>query len=191
MDNKEIRIFDFKLRTAKKDGKEQIVGYAAVFNKLSEDLGGFRERIKPGTFSKTIQESDIRALFNHDPNYVLGRNKAGTLRLKENSKGLKIRIDPPDWASNIMESIHRGDIDQMSFGFRTIKDSWSKEDGQNIRQLEEVQLFDICPVTYPAYPDTTVAVRELRAFGTGSVSRNPTQINIGLEKKKLELLEIE
>lgn len=139
----------------------KIVGYASVFNQRSEDLGGFKEIVKPGAFKKTIQESDIRALWNHNPDYVLGRNKAGTLSLEEDTTGLKMTIDPPDaqWARDLMASIKRGDIDQASFGFRTIKDAWRTEDGAQVRDLLEAQLFDVSVVTMPAYPQTSVAVR--------------------------------
>lgn len=156
---KETRSYQVEFR-ARDDGK--IVGYASVFNQWSEDLGGFREKVKQGAFAKTIKEADIRALFNHDSNYVLGRNKAGTLQLEEDAKGLLVTIDPPDtqWARDLSTSIKRGDIDQMSFGFRTIRDEWNDKDRNQItRELVEVELFDVSPVTYPAYPQTSVAVR--------------------------------
>ena len=159
---REERTFAIELRVEGKE-KRKITGYASVFNQWSEDLGGFREIVRPGAFKKTIKEADVRALFNHDPNYVLGRNKAGTLQLEEDDKGLKIDIDPPDtqWARDLTTSIERGDIDQMSFGFRTVKDSWGEEDDKNTRELLEVELFDVSPVTYPAYPTTVVGVRSV------------------------------
>jgi len=146
--------------------KKKIKGYAAVFNKLSEDLGGFREKIDPGTFKTSISRDDIRALFNHDANHILGRNKANTLRLEEDDKGLLIEIDPPDtqFARDLMELINRGDISQMSFGFIAIIDVWEydkqKPDKDVVRTLQEAKLFDISPVTYPAYPQTSVKVRD-------------------------------
>ena len=150
------------LRASDEGEDPKISGYAAVFNSLSEDLGGFRERIKPGAFAKTIMEHDIRALFNHDKNHVLGRNKAGTLKLSEDEVGLRIEIDPPDTqaAKDLMTSIRRGDIDQMSFGFKTIRDDWEQVEEMILRTLIEVKLYDVSPVTFPAYPQTTVAVRE-------------------------------
>jgi HK97 family phage prohead protease len=158
---KEIRTFPLAELRVEGDKKPQIVGYASVFDQKSEDLGGFREIVKQGAFKKTIAESDIRALFNHDPNYVLGRKKTGTLQLSEDDHGLRISINPPEttWAKDLLTSIRRGDIDQMSFGFKTIKDDWEKRDGENIRSLSEVRLFDISPVTFPAYPQTSVEAR--------------------------------
>lgn len=146
------------------DKPKTIVGYPAIFNKLSEDLGGFREKITPGAFTNTLENGDdVRALLNHDPNQVLGRNKSKTLKLEQNTKGLKATIKPPDTQSgrDTSVSIDRGDIDGMSFGFRTITDKWETIDGEEIRTLEEVELFDVSVATYPAYLDTSVAVRSL------------------------------
>jgi len=151
---------------ADEKGLRHITGYAAVFNSLSEDLGGFREKIEPGAFRKTINADDIRALWNHDDNYVLARNISGSLLLSEDQRGLKFDIIPPDaqWARDLMVSIERGDIDQMSFGFRTISDKWETTNGEEIRTLIEVKLFDVSPVTFPAYPDTEVGLRGLEEY---------------------------
>ncbi len=140
-----------------------LVGYAAVFNELSEDLGGFQEKITPGAFTNTIQDADVRALFNHDPNIVLGRTKSGTLALSEDEKGLRIDVTLPDTqaANDLVISVERGDIDQMSFGFRVVQDQWLQEGDQTTRILIEVELFDISPVTFPAYPQTSVQARDL------------------------------
>ncbi len=147
-------------------GMPTIRGHAAVFDQFSEDLGGFREKIKPGAFAKTIKEADVRALWNHNPDYVLGRTKSGTLSLSEDSQGLAIRCTPPDtqWARDLIVSMQRGDIDQMSFGFYTVRDEWDMnkdENGLVTRTLVEVRIFDVSPVTYPAYPQTSVSAREL------------------------------
>jgi hypothetical protein len=159
----EKRTFEVdKLEVRKtKDGKRTIKGHAAVFNRVA-DGGWFREKVAPGAFKDSIGKDDVRALWNHDPNFVLGRNTAGTLRLSEDEKGLAIEIDPPDTQSarDLLVSIERGDVSQMSFGFSTIKDSWERTDGdKDIRTLEKVQLWDVSPVTFPFYKDTDVAVR--------------------------------
>lgn len=145
------------------DGSGKISGYAALFSVESDDLFFGSETIKPGAFTKTLKEADVRALWNHDSNFVLGRNTAGTLELREDSKGLFTEIAPPDthWANDLKESIRRRDVTQMSFGFRTIRDEWHSKDDKTERHILEVELFDVSPVTFPAYPDTEVAVRSL------------------------------
>lgn len=146
----------------REDGKKLIRGHAAVFNSET-DLGWFREKIAPGAFSESIGKDDVRALFNHDENFILGRNKAGTLTMREDEQGLYVEIDPPDTqvARDLVTSIERGDISQMSFGFQTIKDSWETEENaaKDLRTLEKVKLWDVSPVTFPAYQETDVAVR--------------------------------
>jgi hypothetical protein len=147
---------------AEGEGPKKIVGYAAVFDSLSEPMWGFREKIQKGAFAASIPKDDIRALWNHDPNFVLGRNRAGTLKLEEDEKGLRIEITPPgaEWAQGLMESIQRGDVSQMSFGFSTQKEAWDETDPANIvRTLVQVRLYDVSPVTYPAYTETSVNVR--------------------------------
>lgn len=166
MKTKEIRIAVAELRVvAAKDQPTKIAGHAAKFDQLSEDLGGFRERIAPGAFAKSIQSGDVRALWNHDANIVLGRNKAGTLRLSEDSAGLAFELDAPDTQlvrDMVMAPIARGDVNQCSFGFYTIADKWAKLDGEWVRTLLECDVFDVSPCTYPAYQQTDVAVRSLQ-----------------------------
>jgi hypothetical protein len=161
--NPEYRSFTLvEVRT--EDDPPKIIGHAAVFNQLSEKFGIFREKISPGAFKKTIQEADIRALWNHEPIFVLGRNKSGTLKLVEDDIGLRIEIDPPKTAlinDLVIEPIRRGDVNQMSFAFRAVKEDWESE-GENLtRNLKEIHLFDVSPVTFPAYPQTDVQVKSL------------------------------
>jgi len=151
-----------EIRIDRTDDKlPKIIGYAAVFNKMSVDFGGWREKIAPGAFTNTIEVDDIRALIDHDSGKILGRNTARTLILEENSKGLKVTITPPDTNAgrDIITSIERGDVTGMSFGFKTVTDEWNTKDEEEIRTLKEVKLFDVSPVTFPAYPDTTVGTR--------------------------------
>ena len=205
MDPFERRTFVLReMRVAKvENGPTKIEGYAAVFDQLSEPMWGFREKIQKGAFEESIQIDDIRALFNHDPNYVLGRNMADTLTLEEDEHGLKISITPPDtqWARDLMESIQRGDIDQMSFGFQTITDSWTTENEETVRTLVKVRLFDVSPVTFPAYPQTSVSARDIMKLRTEQVNQadpgsdNPEEASapsrLDLLRKRLDLAEIE
>jgi HK97 family phage prohead protease len=178
-----------ELRTAETEGKRTIEGHAAVFQRWSELLGGifpFKEKVRAGAFSKTIESDDIRALFNHDPNHVLGRNKAGTLELAEDNQGLFVRIYPPDtgWARDLQVSIDRGDISQMSFGFTVEKDRWSDEGGIDTRELLEVKLYDVSPVTFPAYPDTDVSVRSYDNYQAEKRAKNAEKDRINVEKRE-------
>lgn len=160
----EHRAFHVSEMRVEKGEKRTISGHAAVFNSKSEEIFGIkgvREVIRPGAFLKTISSADVRALWNHDNNFVLGRTKNHTLELSEDEIGLKVRIFPPEspLIDGFMASIARGDVDQMSFGFRTVSDSWSKQGEETIRELIEVDLYDVSPVTFPAYKQTDVAVR--------------------------------
>ncbi len=151
---------------APEDGPPTIAGYAAVFNKLSVDMWGFRERIRPGAFRKTLDaDPDVRALFNHDSNWVLGRTRAATLSLNEDDHGLSVRITPPDTTAghDVLESIKRGDVTGMSFAFWVHEEAWETVDGETVRELIHLGLDggDVSPVTFPAYPDTEVGVRAL------------------------------
>lgn len=176
-----------------REGQAPLIrGHAAVFNQLSEDLGGFREQIAPGAFAEAIQKDDVRALFNHDSNLVLGRNQAGTLRLAENAHGLAIEIDPPatSYARDLMVSMKRGDVTQMSFGFsiRPGGQDWAKDDeGRVIRTLKRLRLFDVSPVTFPAYPQTDVALRELRAYRESEVPVPGVPWRLALRRRRLSL----
>jgi len=139
-------------------------GYAARFDSASQNLGGFVERIAPGAFKQTLQEADIRGLFNHDPNYVLGRNRAGTLRMAEDDKGLSYEIDLPNTSAgrDVAELLRRGDVSGSSFGFRMIEESWSETDsGFPERTVAVAALRDVGPVTFPAYTAAESALRSL------------------------------
>lgn len=165
MIKREERCADVTELRVQPEGESAVIeGHAAIFDSLSQDLGfmfPFKERINKGAFKSSLEKDDIRALWNHDANYVLGRNKAGTLELTETNKGLRVRIHPPDtqWARDLIESIRRGDVTQMSFGFVVEKETWSVEGKEDIRTLEKVKLYDVSPVTFPAYLDTDVGVR--------------------------------
>lgn len=163
----EKRYFNIETRTEKReDGSTTITGHAAVFNKLSSDLGGFREIIAPNAFENVLND-DVRALVNHDPNLLLARTTSGTLNLKQTDEGLQYSFDVPDttYGRDLIISMERGDITQSSFAFTIEEDSWeSTEDGE-IRTINKVKsLFDVSPVSFPAYEsanDLTLAKRSL------------------------------
>lgn len=160
-DSREVRTITMPVELREDDdGTAHLVGYAAVFNSRA-DLGWFTEEIEPGAFRETIADDDIVALVSHNPQTILGRKRAKTLALREDDKGLFIDITLPDTqhGRDIRESVRRGDIDGQSFGFDTLDDEWRTEDGKEHRILKRVKLYDVGPTPFPAYPDTSVAVR--------------------------------
>src|SRR3990167_3100953 len=178
MKDLERRLFvpdQLRLQAATETDVAVIRGHAAVFNQLSDDLGGFREQIAPGAFANSIKSRDVRALLNHNSDMVLVRLGAGTLRLAEDEQGLSIEIDPPGttFAADLLVSMQRGDIDQMSFGFVTISDQWLKVDGEWVRTLLEVDLYEVSPVTFPAYPQTSVSARSMEAWSQAKDAELP------------------
>lgn len=159
---KRVYSSDVKLERRAEGAAPTIRGYAAVFDQMSLPLGwGFREKIRAGAFAASLSD-DVRGLWNHNPDYVLGRTLNGTLRLNEDELGLRIEIDPPDTqlAQHFLSNIERGDVNQMSFLFRALDEEWDEIDGELVRTLTKVKLYEVSPVTFPAYPQTSVSVRD-------------------------------
>lgn len=149
-----------------KGEERNVKGYASVFNKESQDLGGFTEVIAPDAFEGRLDD-DVRALFNHDSNLILGRTTSETLRLFVDENGLGYDVDFPNttYANDLLESVKRGDVTQSSFAFTVRDDEWLFEDDKIIRMVHRVEkLYDVSPVTYPAYVDATAAMRSLDKF---------------------------
>lgn len=141
-----------------------VSGYAALFNTETVIAGLFREQIAPGAFASAVTDDDVRALFNHDSNIVLGRTKSGTLTLREDSKGLYYDVVLPKTqaANDVRELIQRGDVSGSSFGFRVVEEKWQEPKTRAdmaVRTILKAELFDVSPVTYPAYPTTSVSAR--------------------------------
>jgi HK97 family phage prohead protease len=163
--DREVRTFHTELRVDGGEADPVIVGRSVVYNQPSVNLG-FIETIEVGFFEGAL-EGDTRALFNHDSNYVLGRRPAGTLELQDGSEGLDVQIRPPKTAlinDLVLEPMRRGDIDQMSFQWRTKPDGdvWRVEGSQMYRTLKRggcAELYDVSVVTFPAYPQTSAQVR--------------------------------
>lgn len=169
----ERRFFKGAQVRASKGDKPQISGYASVFGEeyVLYDDGGYRivETIQEGAFARVLKEKqDVRCLFNHEPDNVLGRTTNQTLRMSQDDKGLEFENDldlRTTVGQNVQAFIDRGDVTGCSFAFTVSKQSWSEEkaDGKTIstRVIEEFeQLFDVGPVTYPAYEATSVASRD-------------------------------
>ena len=151
--------------TSEDGNPRKIVGYASVFDKPSEDMG-FIEYVRKGAFKNALPRSDARALFNHDTDTIpLGRQSAGTLILKEDDNGLYYEITPPDTqgARDLMTSIDRGDIKESSYGFTVAVDEWDYSDKNTVKRtiIEIEEVFDVSPVVYAAFNDTSVALRKM------------------------------
>lgn len=171
----EKRVFQISYRVADEDTNEPgqnkaqsrtVEGYAALFGVTANIGGWFDERIEPGAFKEALKRSDVRALFNHDPNYILARTTSGTLEVTEDKKGLFYRFEVPNtnFGNDFLEMLRRGDISQSSFAFTVRKQRWEEEkQGEEMiytRVIEEAdQIYDVSPVTYPAYSETTVSAR--------------------------------
>jgi len=142
----------------------RLVGYAAVFDKRSRDLGGFTESVHPGAFTRSLGNSEnVMALYDHDGKSVLGRVGAGTLKLEEDERGLRFEIDlpPTTVGKDLAALVERNDVAGASFAFTVPKggDKWRTEDRSVHRELLEVNLHEITITGNPAYPDTSVAKR--------------------------------
>lgn len=158
------------------DGKPTIVGYAARFHSWSQDLGGFIERIQPGAFGDDLARgADVRFLVNHDPSLILGRNKAGTLRLTEDDQGLRFEADPPEGplAGHYVQAVERRDITGMSFRFYVDQEAWNFSADPVQRDLLKVRIDDVSLATFPAYLDTSAAVRSLESHRRSQPRRTP------------------
>jgi len=163
-----VEFRDVAPESATKDTIGTIRGVASVFDtetRIGSIFGEFIERVAPDAFDGALNRpDDVRALFNHDPGRVLGRTAAGTLRLSKTERGLTYEVDVPDTQTGheVRSLIRRGDITGSSFGFKVpTKDdeTWDDDASPPIRTIRNVELFDVSPVTYPAYPETSVEAR--------------------------------
>lgn len=148
------------------DEKRTIGGYAAKFDRPSQNLGGFREFIAPQAFNRSRSQNwpDVIARYNHDDNMLLGTTGAGTLRLGTDNIGLTYDVDLPAARADVLELVQRGDVRQSSFAFIVDEDDWTADDsGFPMRTLQQVRLLDVAPVNTPAYHDTSVGLRSLAA----------------------------
>ncbi len=167
-------------------------GYAAVFGKPSLDLGGFVETIRKGAFSRSLSENDeVLAFAYHDSSKPLARRSAGTLTLSEDDTGLLVEIQLADTtlARDVAADVAARNIEGMSFGFSTRKDAWTRANtpnGPDLRELIDVQLFEVSAVTMPAYPDTALALRSKPAAAEAISPEIMQRIN-GLYLRLLEL----
>lgn len=189
---KETRNFDADFEIREVGDGMTFVGYAAKFNSRSENLGGFVETIEPGAFRRTLQSrNDVKLLVNHDTGRVLASTRSGTLRLSEDSVGLKVEADLPNTTDgrDMAELLRRGDLSSMSFGFNVIKDAWSSDGTE--RTLKSVRLFETSIVAFPAYQATEAAVRSYDALATRAEVDSDTLADALLKLEEGEDLTLE
>lgn len=192
---KEVRFLakDYEVR-AKEDGTKNVSGYVVKFNMRSQLIWGeFYERVAKGAFAKSLEENTIKALWNHRSDFVLGSTKNATLRLEEDEIGLRFELDLPNnsWGNDAYESINRGDVDGVSFGFVVRSDSWQYLQTEDVyeRTLLDIDLFEISPTPFPAYPDSEVGKRSIEGIPDTKEDRQK-QKQQDVQKRKL-LLELE
>lgn len=159
----------------REDGAMVLRGYAALYSTEATIAGMFRESIAPGAFDEAVGRDDVRALFNHNPDYVLGRTTAGTLRLDVDGTGLRyeVQLNPADTEhQRIWQMVSRGDVSQSSFGFEVTDQTWGERKAGELplRIITKTKLYDVSPVTYPAYAQTSVTARDLPTASADAAS---------------------
>ena len=200
--NIEIRSFNVEFRNDPEN--RHIEGYGSVFNKRSLDLGGFTEIIATGAFDGVIENSDVKAYLDHNPERGMlarSRNGEGSLTLSVDEEGLKYAFDAPHTAlgDEVIEGLVRGDYSQSSFAFTVAEEVWSKEeDGSYLRTITKInRLYDVSIVADPAYPDTSVAMRSLDAFKENEVRQEEVKTEetpveeVPVEETKVEETPVE
>ncbi|QIM63039.1 peptidase [Pasteurellaceae bacterium Orientalotternb1] len=165
---------------------KKLVGYVVQWNKERETLWGeYVERFAPNAFSDSLRSGkDVRALFEHDHTKLLGRTSSGTLKLEEDSTGLRFELVLPDTqlGRDLLVSVERGDIRGMSFGFRTNKNEWDFSVEPNLRTVQQAELVEITVTSIPAYPDSSLEV--LKRSHLQAVRSEPNFTNWQNENRK-------
>ena len=163
INHRQVRSIASNFKTREDGEEKRIEGYFAVFNSVYEITPDMTESVAEGAFSKTL-DGDVRALIDHETMYVLGRNQAGTLELREDDKGLwgSILINPNDQdAMNLYSRVERGDVNQCSFGFEILSEETDfRDDGTVHFTITEVRLHEVSVCTFPAYAETSVQARK-------------------------------
>ena len=185
----EIRVLANMQVEERADQAPKMVGYAAVFGQETDIGGYFREVVQRGAFADAIARDDIHALYNHDYAFVIGRRKAGTLTLAEDSHGLKVEITPPDTqtARDLVANIRAGNIDQMSFAFTMEggKQTWDETGPTPLRSIDKVgELYEVSVVPRGAYPTTEIGMRSLDEFRKAQRRHN---FNAAARRKALKV----
>jgi HK97 family phage prohead protease len=183
------------IETRGEDKKQSTVkGEAIVFNRLSRNLGGFKEEISPDSVDESLEKKSQKSYWNHNSDFVLGSVRAGTLRLDKTDTGVAFEIDMPDsdMHRGFLESIRRGDVDQMSFGFRCLDEAWSiNGEDEVVRTVKNMDLIEVSPVANPAYPQTSVSARDRFGISEDEVKMLSSEEQLTDEENRAKMSLIE
>jgi len=189
---REVRFAGAELRASSDNGKMVIKGRPAVYGSLSKDLGGFREVLLKDCFRDSLDDPEIYATFNHNDSAIIGRCSAGTLQVSSDNIGLLMRCDLPNntLGRDLYESVKRGDVNKMSFGMFVQEDSWDTdidERGQKFerRSVTRARLFEVSPVTTPAYDASSVSARSLFPDGAPEKRIKRVEFNVAVDERSL------
>lgn len=187
---REVRVLQSgECRAVRGDGGTVVTGYAAKYDVVSGDLGGFREVIRPGAFARAISDrQDVVFLWMHHRDTVMARTASGTMTLKDDGVGLafEARLADTSVARDLVTLIERGDVSSMSFSFRAVRDEWVFDHTPPLRTLIDVDLHDISAVDVGAYPDTSLALRSLEC-----ARANDQRASIEMARRRIRLAEAE
>lgn len=195
--SREFRSFAREIKIEERaDGASSLVGYAAVFNSDSVEMGFFdkwTESIVPKAFSRSLRENtDVRALLDHDTGMIVARTKNGTLTLTEDDQGLKVQIDPVPTVDGqkAIEWVRSGLVDAMSFGFETVTDKWGIKNGKPHRELLDVNLYEVSLVAFPAYPATSIGVRSAEQVYQQHAKTEEARSKIAAANRRLRVISL-
>lgn len=180
----------FNVESRVENESRLVYGYAALYDNTTRIMDWYDEEIAQGAFD-SAQMDDVRALFNHDPNLLLARTKSGTLSLSVDERGLKYEFEAPNTSAgnDLLEMLRRGDVSQSSFAFTIAAEEWIEEKGMKPkRRITKVErLYDVSPVTYPAYPDTTAAKRSFEHWKEEQPPEPQNDLAKKIEQEQTEL----
>ncbi len=180
----------FNVESRVENESRLVYGYAALYDNTTRIMDWYDEEIAQGAFD-SAQMDDVRALFNHDPNLLLARTKSGTLSLSVDERGLKYEFEAPNTSAgnDLLEMLRRGDVSQSSFAFTIAGEEWIEEKGMKPkRRITKVErLYDVSPVTYPAYPDTTAAKRSFDHWKEKHAPEPQNDLAKKIEQEQAEL----
>jgi len=169
IENRQIKVSEIRVDQGEEGQPPKLSGYFVKWDQESVDMG-FIEVFRRGAFTESLKTQDVVMLWSHDSSKPLARMSKGTLTVREDDAGAYFECTPPDnsWGKDAVESIKRGDVEGVSFGFAATDDTWGTKDNKNFREVLKATLFEVSPTPFPAYPSTTVSARSFAEYGLDS-----------------------